>query len=312
MKSKATNTKKVKTETIPNLDQVVINALNFFDKEMPKFPKKIFSGIAFIVGSGNAYNAARVIFGDKAAIFASESNFKRIIRDYQPIINKAIIKEALIISASGEKDSVWELELAKKHGLKTILFTCSPDSSAAKLADKVFVFNKLKEPYTYNTSTYLAMILGATQESPKKILKAIKNLRFPRNFANYKAYSFILPDALADIAPMLEIKRHELFGPHLSIRAFSEGEARHAKFVNPWNKELVISLADNKFFGYKENRWEIKNVKFEAALTMALCYFIIGKIQEAKKPYFRNNIAKYCLEGPKAYGKKSAFSVIVD
>jgi len=157
------------------------------------------------------------------------------------------------------------------------------------------------------------MLLGAENESPKKIMSFIEALIFPKNFVNYEAYSFILPDELADIAPMLEIKKHELFGPHLSIRAFSQGEARHAKFVIPWEKELIISLVENKFFGLEKQRWEIKiKPKNNTALIMALCYFIIGKIQSTKTPYFKNNIENYCAQGANAYGVKKRFSVIVD
>ncbi|MBN2854364.1 SIS domain-containing protein [Patescibacteria group bacterium] len=300
-------------EKIPNLDESVVAALKFFIKENPKFPNKLFSALPIIVGSGNAYNAGRVIFRNQAGFFANESNFKKILKDYQSLIKTGLIKEALIISASGEKDSVWEIKLAKKFVLKTILFTCQPNSSAAKIADQVFIFKKLREPYTYNVSTYLAMILAAEKAQAKKILLTLKNLPFPKDFANYKAYSFILPDEFIDIAPMLEIKRHELFGPRLSIRAFSQGEARHAKFVIPWDKELIISFGENKFFGAKKQRWEIKIEKqTKAALIMALSYFIIGKIQETKAPYFKNNIKDYCNNGAIAYGKTKPFSVMVD
>ena len=300
-------------EKLPNLDESVLAALNFFIKEMPKFPNKLLSALPIVIGSGNAYNAGQIIFRNQAAIFASESNFKKILKEYQPLINKRLIKEALIISASGEKDSIWEIKLAKKFGLKTILFSCSPNSSAAKIADKVFLFKKLKEPYTYNVSTYLGMILGAENEDPGKILTTLKNLNFPKNFSNYKAYSFILPDEFNGIAPMLEIKRDELFGSRLSIRAFSQGEARHAKFVIPWDKELIISFGENKFFGKKEQRWEIKTgPETKAALVMALSYFIIGKIQKNKPPYFKKNIQNYCANGTKVYKSKNYFSVIVD
>lgn len=304
---------KPKQEKLPNLDESVLAALNFFTKEKPGFPDKLFEAMPIIVGSGNAYNAGRVIFRNQAAIFANESNFKRILKEYQALISKKFIKEALIISASGEKDSIWEIELAKKLGLKTILFSCAPNSSATKIADKVFIFKKLREPYTYNVSTYLGMILGAENAEPKKILATLKNLPFPKDFVNYKAYSFILPDEFTDIAPMLEIKKHELFGPRLSIRAFSQGEARHAKFVIPWKKELIISFGENKFFGEKKQRWEIKmKPESKAALIMALSYFIIGKIQATKPPYFKNNIKNYCANGAKAYKSEKSFSVIVD
>lgn len=300
-------------EKLPNLDESVLAALNFFIKEKPKFPKQLFNALPIIVGSGNAYNAGRVIFRNQAAIFANESNFEKTLKEYQSLINKGLIKEALIISASGEKDSVWEIKLAKKFGLATILFSCAPNSSAAKIADKVFIFQKLREPYTYNVSTYLGMILGAENSEAKKIRETLKTLPFPKDFANYKAYSFILPDEFTDIAPMLEIKRHELFGPRLSIRAFSQGEARHAKFVIPWDKELIISFGENKFFGEKKQRWEIKmKTGAKAALVMALGYFIIGKIQATKAPYFKNNIASYCNNGAIAYGAKKSFSVMVD
>lgn len=310
---KTVNKYKLKQEALPNLDESVLAALNLFIKESPNFPNKLFSAMPIIVGSGNAYNAGRVIFRNQAAVFANESNFKKILKEYQVLISKKLIKEALIISASGEKDSVWEIELAKKLSLKTILFSCAPNSSAAKIADKVFIFQKLREPYTYNVSTYLGMILGAENADPKKILVTLKTLPFPKDFANYKAYSFILPDEFSDIAPMLEIKRHELFGPRLSIRAFSQGEARHAKFVIPWEKELIISIGENKFFGEKKQRWEIKtSSESKAALIMALSYFIIGKIQATKPPYFKNNIKNYCASGAKAYGSKNSFSVIVE
>jgi len=300
-------------EKIPNLDESVLAALNFFIKESPKFPDKLFNALPIIVGSGNAYNAGRVIFRNQAGFFANESNFKKILKDYRPLIKTGLIKEALIISASGEKDSVWEIKLAKKLALKTILFTCESNSSAAKIADQVFIFKKLREPYTYNVSTYLAMILAAEKAQAKKILLALKNLPFPKDFANYKAYSFILPDEFIDIAPMLEIKRHELFGPRLSIRAFSQGEARHAKFVIPWDKELIISFGENKFFGAKKQRWEIKIEKqTKAALIMALSYFIIGKIQAIKPSYFKNHIKDYCNNGAIAYGETQPFSVMVD
>ena len=301
-----------KMPNIPNLDESVIAALNFFQQEKPVFPKKLFSKMPIIVGSGNAYHTAQAVFSDLPAIFANESSFKGIMKKYGKLIKEKIITEVLVISASGEKDSVWELKLAKKLGLKTILFTHTEKSTAAKIADIVYTFKKLPEPYTYNVSTYLGIILAKDNGDAKKIHSFIKSLPFPKNFDNYKAYSFILPDELAAIAPMLEIKRHELFGPHLSIRAFSQGEARHAKFVIPWDQELVISLGENKFFGKKEHRWQIKNnKKFNHSLTMALCYFIIGKIQASQKPYFKNNINEYCAQGSLAYTKEKGFSVIV-
>jgi hypothetical protein len=301
------------TKNLPNLDACVLSAVNFFSKNKP--PRLNLKKLSFplVVGSGNAYNTGQVLFGGQPAIIASESNFTAILKSYRPLIKNKTIKQCLVISASGEKDSVWEIKAAKKAGLPVTLITCSPQSTAAKLADQVIAYRKLPEPYTYNTSTYLGIILGASGEAVPAIKTFIGRLKFPKNFKNYHAYSFILPDKFGAITPMLEIKRNELFGPYLSLRAFSYGEARHAKFVNTWDKELVISLGKNKYFGSKDCRWEI-NLPSSAGngLVMALTYYIVGHIQSTKLPYFKKNIAQFCQEGPRAYGSDRPFPVIVE
>lgn len=297
---------------LPNIDQTVLAALDFFSKNSPaKFKPESFQ-FPIVVGSGNAYNTAQVVFSNQAAIIANESNFKKTLASYQKLIKQKTIKDAIIISASGEKDSVWETALAKKHGLKTTLLTWTANSSAGQLADKVIVYKKLPEPYTYNVSTYLSLLLSTEKTSVAAIQKTIAALKLP-NFQKYQAFAFILPDDFAAIAPMLEIKRDELFGPHVSLRAFSFGQARHAKFVNNFDKELVISLGKNKYFGLAKNRWEIKLPKqVSASLIMSLTYYLVGKIQAGQKPYYKNNIAEFCLQGPKAYGQKKPFSIIVE
>lgn len=295
------------------LNENVIKALEFFSQnQSPQFNVESYS-MPFVIGSGNAYNTGTILFSGKAAIFADESNFKSIIASYKPIIEKGLITQAIILSASGEKDSVWEIELAKEYGLYTTLLTCGADSSAAKIADEVFVYRKIAEPYTYNTSTYLGMILSATQENPATIKSLIENISFPENFSAYESYAFVLPDEFINICPMLDIKKSELFGSHVSLRAFPQGHARHAKFVIPSEKELVISInTENHFFGNKDHRWNIDagNISFGAMLS--LTYYIVGKIQESKPPYFKENIENYCTDyGPKAYGKDAPFDVIV-
>ena len=205
------------------------------------------------------------------------------------------------------------MELAKKSGLKTRLLTCSPDSNAAKIADQVYLYKKLPEPYTYNTSTYLSMILSSTGEDPENIKKFIKKLKVPRTFKQYQSYSFILPDKFGAITPMLDTKRHELFGPKVSLRAFSFGEARHAKFVVRDKKELVISFGKNLYFGEPNSRWEINLFDgADSGAIMAICYYLIGQIQNSKPDYFKKNIIRFCNDdGYKAYGSTKPFDVIV-
>lgn len=301
-------------EKLVNLDETVLRTLDFFIENRPT--KLDLSGysLPFVVGSGNAYNTGAILFSEQAAVFADESNFRSLISAYAPAIGKGLITQAVIISASGEKDSVWEIELAKEKGLKTTLLTCEASSSAAKIADQVFAYRKITEPYTYNTSTYLGMILSATSENPAEIKRFIESLAFPEGFVGYDAYAMVLPDRFGSVCPMLDIKKSELFGSHLSLRAFPEGHARHAKFVIPSESELVISIGmENKHFGHPGHRLSISLPEPASFGTMlALTYFIVGKIQNSKPPYFKENIEAYCNDyGPRAYGKTTPFEVIV-
>lgn len=302
-------------EEIQNLDTIVLKALDFFGKNPP--PKLDINefNLPFVIGSGNAYNTGLILFSEKPAIFADESNFRRILPSFKQAIDKKLITQALIISASGGKDSVWELKIAKENGLLTTLLTTKGKSAAAKIADRLVMYKSIAEPYTYNTSTYMGMIFSATAENPNKIKEFVESLSFPSNFDLYKSYSFVLPDAFAAICPMIDIKKSELFGPKLSLRAFSQGQARHAKFVIQSAEELVISVGcKNEFFGKPESRWNIfPPEQFNFAGIMALTYYIIGKIQAAKPPYFKENIKDYVTDyGPKAYGSDTkTFDLIV-
>lgn len=299
---------------IPTLDEVVFSSLDFFAKNLPPRLDLSSFSLPFVVGSGNAINTGKILFSNHAAIFADESNFKTTVAAYDAVIQKELIKDTVIISASGEKDSVWEIELAKQKGLKTTLLTCKPQSSAAKVADTVLLYKSIAEPYTYNTSTYLGMVLSATHEDPKAIFDYLKSLVIPTSFNSYDAYAFILCNKYLNVGPMISIKRDELFGPHVMIRAYTVGHARHAKFVHPWNHELVMCLGEeNRYFGDPEHRWDIKIPPWSGFGTMiALSYYLCGLIQRAKPDYYKQDIEKYCNDyGPKAYKKTEPFEVIV-
>ncbi len=299
---------------IINLDKNVLSALDFFSKNKPPVLDINSFDLPFVVGSGNAYNTGLILFSEKAAIFADESNFRNLISAFNKAIKKELIKQCIVISASGGKDSVWEIELAKKYGLSVTLLTTKEKSDAAKIADEVYLYKSIDEPYTYNVSTYMGMILSATKENPLEIKRYLESLRFPDNFADYKSYSFILPDKYVQICPMLDIKKSELFGPHLAMRAFSQGHARHAKFVIRSKDELVISFGfENKYYGDPKHRWDISVPgKISFAGMMAITYYIVGKIQISKPQYFKENIQNYVNDyGPKAYGSDKPFDLIV-
>ncbi len=307
--------KEASLENIPNLDQIVIQALDFFAKN--RTPSINVNGFKspFVVGSGNARNAGEIIFSGKDATFADESDFKSVMASSNKKTQDGLLRDVVVISASGGKDSPWEVRLAKENGLKTTLLTTKADSEAAKIADDVIVFQSIAEPYTYNTSTYMGMMLGAAYEDPSGIKELIESLKFPENFGEYKGYAFVVPDEFMQICPMLEIKQSELFGSKVAIRAFPQGHARHAKFVIRDPQEMVMSLGQkNEFFGDPNHRWDIdfpKDMRF--AGIMAATYYIVGKIQASKPPYYKENIARYVSEdGPRAYGPTTKpFDLIV-
>lgn len=299
---------------IMGLDENVLLALDFLTKNKPPILDINRFKLPIVVGSGNAYNTGLILFSENGAIFADESSFRETIKAFAQTIKKGLIQDAVVISASGGKDSVWEIELAKKHGLNTTLLTTKAQSDAAKIADKVIVYKSIAEPYTYNTSTYMGMILSKTNEDPAKIKEYINSLKFPDNFETYRGYSFVVPDKYMHICPMLDIKKSELFGSNLSMRAFAQGHARHAKFVIRSEDELVISLGQkNEYYGNPENRWDIdlaQDINFAA--VMAITYYIVGKIQNSKPQYYKENIENYVNDyGPKAYGKTEPFELIV-
>jgi len=158
------------------------------------------------------------------------------------------------------------------------------------------------------------MILSTTGEKAEAIKTMIAQLAPPTGLNAYESYAFVLPDAFLDVTPMIDIKNNELFGPHLMIRAYPEGHARHAKFVHPWEKELVISIGfTNAYFGHPDHRWNIQFPDTASFGSMiALTYYICGLIQRGKPDYFIQHIRQYCADyGPKAYGKTDSFDVIV-
>lgn len=300
--------------TLPTLDDIVLQSLDFFTENPPPTLDVGSFSMPFVIGSGNASNTGRILFSGTAAIIGDESNFKSLAAAYAPAVKQGLIRDAVIISASGEKDSVWEAEFAKSIGLRTTLLTCKPNSSAAKISDTVVTYKSIAEPYTYNTSTYLGMILSATREKADAISVFIRSLKLPDAFSGYEAYAFVLPDEYQAVCPMLEIKRDELFGPHVMLRANSQGYSRHAKFVHPWEKELVISIGnENPYFGLADHRWFIPLPAGSGfGLVECLGYYICGQLQRVKPPYFADHIEAFCTDyGPKAYGKPNTFDIIV-
>jgi len=195
--------------SLPDLDTVVLSALNLIDESSmpdnwPEFSKPL------VIGSVNAGVTGRILFADTEAIFADESSYHDVLKTHSGIDG------AVLVSASGDKHSVEIAKDLKSKGIASYLFTNNPVAPAREFFadEQVLTFPRNREPYTYNTSTYLSMIFSKTKESASETRNFIEKEVEPkllRNFSCYSAYTIIVPSAFADVRSMLRTKFDELF-----------------------------------------------------------------------------------------------------
>lgn len=290
---------------IPDLDVAVLGALELFKKEnLPKI-KLDMCKRPLVVGSGNAEATGKIIFQDFDAIFASESNFEDKLKAIKTIDG------VILVSASGEKHAPIIAKTAKKYNKHVTLITNSRDSSAGKELDHKheydeYIFPKNREPYTYNTSTYLGMILGYTGEDPSGIYqfiqKNIHSLSFP-DLGEYDKFYLIVPPQLSGIIRMLQVKFIELFGRQVARDVETSEYVPHATTVVP-SEELFISFGyENKTWGEPKNRLNIPlPEKASYGALMAISYYIVGQIQKQHPPFFKENIALYTKQISTVFG----------
>lgn len=298
---------------IPDLDTVVMAALELFQETA--LPQLSTSDLhhPLVVGSGNAEATGRIIFGDRDAVFGSESDFESRL--------KAIpsIDSVIVISASGAKHAPIIATKARQMGKLVTLITNSEDNETkTKLATdsgfKQFVFPKNREPYTYNTSTYMGMILGKTGENPKAIADFIEQsvaaLSFP-DFARFQKYYLIVPPRFTGIVRMLNVKFIELFGRNIARDIETSEYVRHATTVAP-SDELFISFGEeNTTWGLPQNRLFVPLPESaDYGAMMAVGYYTIAQIQRHYTHWFKDNIVKYCEDVSKIFG--STISPIVE
>ncbi len=281
-----------------NLDECVINALNLLSKKsLPKINHAFKNPI--VIGSGNASALGKILY--PKAIHANESNYKEHLKNSSP-------DGCIIISASAGKHSPEIAKQMKKRKIKTILLTNNKKGKAAEIADRIHLFPKNIEPYTYNTSTYLGMILSTTKENPKKILTFLKKIKVPSNLKKYNSYFFIVPEKFDNIREFYETKFDELFGAKIQGRAFTFEETKHAKTVIKSSKELFISLGvENKVFGKNRLNYKLPSTA-NFGLMFCLGYYLIGKIQAQNPPWFKRSIKTYIKEASKLFKEKIEIS----
>ncbi|MBW2992267.1 hypothetical protein KY345_03555 [Candidatus Woesearchaeota archaeon] len=283
-----------------DLDECVVSALELFaEKGLPEIEVGEFKR-PLVVGSGNAAATGRIIFENTDAVFADESNFELKLKTVREIDG------VVLVSASGGKHAPVIAKKAKSMGKKVILLTNNENALAKEFSDETHVFPKNTEPYTYNTSTYMGMILTATKEGPRNILNFIKEkidkLDMP-DFATYRGYFLIIPEEFEEIKRMLQVKFIELFGRRLARDVETFEYMKHAVTVVPSN-ELFISFGkENRDFG--EERFFVPLPRdADYGAMMAIAYYIIGKIQKSYPPWFKQNIEEYCKKASKIFGQE--------
>jgi len=300
-------------ENIPNLDVAVLGALELFQKEsLPNIKLDVYKR-PLVVGSGNAEVTGKIIFQNMDAIFASESDFEEKLKS---ITN---IDGVVVVSASGGKHAPIIAKTAKKYNKHVTLITNTPNSSANRELDHKhdhdeYIFPKNREPYTYNTSTYMGMILGYTGENPAEIEHFIKQqvdtITLP-DFSKYNKFYLIVPPQFSGIIRMLQVKFIELFGRNIARDVETSEYVPHATTVAT-SDELFISFGyENITWGDPERRLNIplpKNANYCA--MMAIGYYTIAQIQKQHEPYFKENIASYTKQVSKIF--KSTINPIVE
>jgi hypothetical protein len=290
-------------DALPNLDVVLLGALELFETvEMPQIDFEQFKR-PLVVGSGNAAVTGKLLFDDVDAVFADESSYMA------KLANIPSIDGAFLISASGGKHAIEIASVLAERNIPCELLTNNENAPAKELLppSSVHVFPKNREPYTYNTSTYLGMILSKTSEDPKEIATFIQEQvvsLIPHNLASYDAFYLMVPDEFTEVREMFKTKFDELFGPKLMARVFTFEQTKHAKTVIQGNRELFVSFGvDNTTFGNPEHRLTIPlSQDADYGAMMAIGYYFIGQIQKQFPPYYKNRIVAYTKETSEAFG----------
>jgi fructoselysine-6-P-deglycase FrlB-like protein len=259
-------------QKIQHLDFYVMESLNHLEKwKFPKLNIKKSEKNVFM-GSGSAGCVSKLFVEKFNGSALNISNYKRFFERTPKKIRVSIY----IISASGGKDAINMAQFLKSKNLKANLITCNKDAPAKKFVKKIFVFPTLKEPPTYNVSTYSSMIYWLFKDDIKKIKNLIKKIEIP-NLRKYKYIFFLASDKYDVIAEMASRKVAEtLEGIGSNGDGFSNSV--HGMLRQPNKKRLVFCL--NQKYPLKEDVYEL-NIDSHLGL-MLITYYIIGRNQTDK------------------------------
>lgn len=296
-------------KSLIDLDECVMNALDLFADPGTTFPKPDLSRFErpLVVGSGNAIATGKIIFDNKDTVYADEGTFKSKLDTVRSIDG------VVLLSASGGKHAPVIAREVKPKGLPVLLFTANPAPLAEDGVDEVHVFPSRPEPYTYNTSTYMGMMMATLIEDPKaeaeKIRAHITNVvdpamaTFSKKPGDFDAFYLLVPEKFDLIRTMLATKFVELFARRVARDVFTWEQSKHATTVVETPGELFISFGQkNDTFG--EDRLNIplpKNCSYPA--IMAIGYYVIGRIQTQKPAWFKESIDRYAQKASEIFGQ---------
>lgn len=307
--------REFKEDSLPDLDTAVLAALELFaEVAPPAFPLPDMLR-PLVLGSGNAGVVGRMLFESVDAYFADESTCKRALSQHPDVAS------AVIVSASGAKDADDMARTLAERQIPTWLLTNNTHAPARECLEpeRTFVFPKNREPYTYNVSAYLGMVLAYTHEDVFGIVQHITDTTaklVPETLSRFDAFYFIIPPQFILLKEMFLTKFDELFGARVSARVFTLAETKHAKTVVPSETECFISFGEENTppaggFGEEKTRIHIplpENAGYAA--MMAIGYYVIGQIQKQHPPYFKENIAAYVKRASELF--EEAISVIAE
>lgn len=287
----------------PTLDVAVMGALELFTEVLlPDLHPIRALARPFVAGSGNAYAAGRIMFESSDAVYANEGDYERRFASARGIDG------IVIVSASGGKHAKMLAAFAASRELPTWLLTTDSAAPAAATLDptRVLLFPRNREPYTYNTSTYLGMILAATGERTAPILAHIEGViapTVPTSLGAYGSYCIVVPSAFGEVCPMIRTKFDELFGPEINGRVFTTEELKHAKTVVRSDDELFISIGE-QYADPEVAQWNIP-LPADAgyAAVLAAGYYAVGRIQSQHPAYFADALTEYAERASAVFGE---------
>lgn len=290
--------------TLPDLDVAVRGALELCaEEQLPAFEVSQF-GRPIVLGSVNAHTVAQLLFAEQAVAYGDEDTYKAVLNTHRDEADSVVV-----LSASGGKHAVAMAAAAQGTGLPVWLITNTAQAPAAAHVDpvQVLVFPKNREPYTYNTSTYLSMLLAQTKEDPVVIRRQVDAAQaaLPDTLGQYDAFFCIIPPPWVPIRAMLATKFDELFGGRVSVRIFTLEEAKHAKTVVPSETECFLSFGEEQtLFGDPDVRVSVPvaGVLGYGAMV-SVGYAVIGAIQRMHPPYFKEHIGAYAKEASTLFGQ---------